>query len=108
MATEHFTDEEISNCADFEPAITMEQVESLEEAASTSERGQQRRLVLLACSSSSEKLRQLSEREPDAYIEMMEMIEAFVAHSKGLHEMAESAYARMLLAPKIEEATTDA
>lgn len=107
MADVDFTDERLDEPSTFNAAITSEQVDSLEASAKSSERGVQRRLVLLACSSSSEKLRQLSEQEPDAYIEMMEMIELFVEHSKGLHEMAEAAYARMLLAPKIEEEATD-
>ena len=42
---------------DFEAAISDEQVKSMEKAATTQARGQQRRLCLLTCSRSSAVLR---------------------------------------------------
>jgi hypothetical protein len=95
---ETLTDEELTQLANFGPAITDELVYQLEESASAKCRGIQRRLVLLACSRSVDVLSDISVKEPEAFKEMLECIEAFKEHAKGLAEMAESAYVRMLIA----------
>ena len=92
------TDEELEKAANFEAAISDDQMYELEEAANDKSRGQQRRLVLVACSRSAEKLSDLSTLCPDAFIEMKESIEAYREHAKGLLEMADSASFRMTIA----------
>lgn len=97
MPNVNFT-EEVS--AKFEPALTAEQVESLEQSAK--DRGQQRRLALLACATSSDKLRELRDNEPEAFLDMLNAVEAFKNHAQGLAEIAEAALCRMLLAGTTE------
>ena len=98
MDEEHFTDEELDEVANFAPAFDDELMEKMESAASSKERGQQRRLCLLACARSAEDLSKLSIEEPEAFDEMLELVEMFKVHAKGLYEMAEAADARMKIA----------
>ena len=81
----------------FNADISDEQVWSMEEAATTQARGQQRRLCLVACSRSSEDLRKLLEEAPDAFLDTLNMIEAFHTHAEGLMKISETALARMML-----------
>lgn len=71
--------------ADFPPALTMEEVERLEESAKTQARGQPRRCVLLACSASSDKLRELRDEAPEAFLEMLEAIQVFNVSARPTH-----------------------
>jgi len=98
MAKEHFTDEEIDEFANFAPAFDDEVMEQLESAASSKERRQQRRLCLLACARSADDLSKISIEEPEAFGEMLDLVEIFKVHAKGLYEMAQSADARMKIA----------
>mgnify|MGYP001195810695 CR=1 FL=1 len=98
MSYLHFTDEQQDDLAELSPAITTEQMESMEAASLDSVRGQQRRLALLASARSSGELRKFCVEAPAAFIEMLEMVQAFGEHTKGLSEIAESALARMLFA----------
>lgn len=95
---DQLSEEELDALANFGPCISDEQVEQLEKSATTHERGQQRRLCLVACSCSADKLTELSTESPEAFGEMLECIEAFKEHSKGLAELAEAAYFRMRIA----------
>lgn len=97
MAETNFTEE---GSANFEPALTESQAYSLELSATN--RGKQRRCVLLACSSSSDKLRELRDNEPEAFLDMLNAVEAFKNHAQGLAEIAEAALCRMLLAGTTE------
>jgi hypothetical protein len=92
------SEEDIYELANFPPAISDEVAEALEKSSCTKERGQQRRLCLVACSRSSDDLAKLSIDEPEAFGEMLECIEAFKEHTKGLAELSESAYFRMRIA----------
>ncbi len=98
MTEEHFTDEEFDELANFAPAFDDEVMEQLESAASNKARGQQRRLCLLACARSADDLSKISVEIPEAFGEMLELVEMFKVHAKGLYEMAESACARMQIA----------
>ncbi len=92
------SDEELDALASFGPGISEDQVNQLEKSATTQERGQQRRLCLVACARSADDLSKLSMESPEAFGEMLECIEAFKEHAKGLAELSESAYVRMLIA----------
>ena len=81
----------------FSADISDEQVQSMEKAATTQARGQQRRLCLATCARSSDDLRKLLEEAPDAFLDALNMIEAFNTHAKGLAEISETALARMML-----------
>lgn len=94
----HLTDEDLERIANFGPELTDEQVDEIEAAACDKSRGQQRRLALVACSISADALSNLSISEPEAFKEMFECIEVFRDFTKGLAEMAESAYIRMVIA----------
>jgi hypothetical protein len=83
--------------ADFEADLSPSQVSSMEKAASTQERGVQRRLCLLACSQDAEALRKLRAETPEAFTDMLQAIEAFKDHAQGLAEISEAAHMRMLL-----------
>jgi hypothetical protein len=95
---DQLSEEEIDALVNFGPGISDDDMERLEIAATTPERGQQRRLCLVACSRSSDLLSELSIESPEAFGEMLECIEAFKEHAKGLASLSESAYARMLIA----------
>lgn len=95
---DQLSDEDLDALASFGPSISDEQVDQLEKSATTQARGQQRRLCLVACSRSADDLTKLSMESPEAFGEMLECIEAFKEHTKGLAELSESAYVRMLIA----------
>ena len=97
MADTDSTKDKLAASDVFDAAITDEQVMSMEEASSDSVRGQQHRLCLIACSRSSDVLHKLMEENPDAFMDMLDMFEAFNGHAKALAEIADSALARMLL-----------
>ena len=81
----------------FNAEISDEQVRSMEDAATTQARGQQRRLCLATCARSSDDLRKLLEEAPEAFLDTLNMIDAFHTHAKGLAEISETALARMML-----------
>lgn len=95
---DQLNEEELDALASFGPGISDEQVDQLEESATARERGQQRRLCLVACSRSADDLTKLSIESPEAFGEMLECIEAFKEHAMGLAELSESAYVRMRIA----------
>lgn len=92
------SEKELDALANFGPSISDEQADELEKSATTLERGQQRRLCLVACSRSADNLTQLSAESPEAFGEMLECIEAFKEHAEELAKLAETAYLRMLIA----------
>lgn len=96
MAGIYFTNDDANSPVKFEAAFSDEDMERLEVASSSKVRGMQRRLCLVACARNAEALRKLRDTEPDAFEEMFDMVEAFREHTKGLVEMAESAYERMI------------
>ena len=102
------TDGDLEQHANFKPSITNEQMELMENAANDNSRGRQRRLALVACARSADVLSNLSLEEPEAFAEMLECIESFKEHLKGLAEMAESACIRMLIADCREQRQTKA
>ena len=81
----------------FNADISDEQVQDMEKAATTQARGQQRRLCLATCARSSDDLRKLLEEAPEAFLDSLNMIDAFHTHAKGLAEISETALARMML-----------
>lgn len=95
---EHPSDQDLEGFVNFAPAISDEEMKRLDHAASTKERGVQRRLCLVACARSADDLSKLSTEEPKAFDEMLGCIEAFKEHAKGLAEISETAYLRMMMA----------
>lgn len=96
MVEKNFDDPDL--LASIGPAITQEQVESMEAAATTQARGIQRRICLIACAKSAEELRKISIESPGAFEDMFNSIEAFKAHSEGLVAVASAAQMRMAAA----------
>lgn len=94
----NLTDDEFEKMANFDSAITDDEVYEMDGAANDKSRAVQRRLVLAACARSAETISQLSINEPEAFLEMLESIEAFKEHAKGLLGIAEAASIRMLIA----------
>jgi hypothetical protein len=97
IVSNELTKDELNMLANLPSAISSEEMMQMEEAANDKARGKQRRLCLLACARSTDVLSKLSVEAPDAFAEMMESIEAFKTHAKGLVEVAEAAYIRMLI-----------
>ena len=85
------------------PPITDELMYELEESSSDQSRGQQRRFALIACASSLDKLCDIRLEAPEAFKEMMEMVEGFKEHAEGLRDMATQAVNRMRLANVLDE-----
>jgi hypothetical protein len=92
------TEDELNKLANFSPAISDEEMMRMEEVASSDAVGLERRLCFVACARSADDISELSISEPEAFIEMMEAIEAFKTHAEGLAEIAETAYLRMQIA----------
>ncbi len=84
--------------ADFGPAIDKATMVKMEEASTSSARGQQRRLMLASLASSAEDLSRLSAENAKAFGEMMECVEAYVEHARGVLEISESALLRLQIA----------
>jgi galactokinase len=80
--------------ADFDDATMM----AMEEGASSKERGQQRRLVLLACARDSETLVRLAKEEPKVFEEMGDLIIAYQDHAKAIFDVSRAALARIAMA----------
>lgn len=76
----------------------------MEKGASSKERGQQRRLVLLACARDSETLVKMAKEKPQAFEEMAEMIIEYQQHAQALFDVATSAFARIAVAHEMSEA----
>ena len=76
----------------------------MEQGASSQARGQQRRLVLLACARDSETLVRMAKEEPEAFEEMAEMVIEYHQHAKGLFDIATTAFARIAMAHAMSEA----
>ncbi|MGA0585337.1 MAG: hypothetical protein ACO2ER_15710 [Castellaniella sp.] len=95
MATDDITLDELAN---FGPMITDDQVDQLEHIATSQGIGQGRRLVLLALSRSADTLSDFSAKEPEAFAEMLEIMEQFQEHVEGLSKMVESAMLRVQIA----------
>jgi hypothetical protein len=87
--------------------ISDELMYELEEAANDKARGMQRRLTLVACARSLEKLCDIRLEEPDAFKEMLEMVNAYKAHAEGLLSIATTAVNRMNLANILNEEEDD-
>jgi len=96
--TQSDDDRLIDEMANFGPAFDDETMQQLEKSSSTKERGVQRRLCLIACASSAETLSDMSIKEPDAFGEMLELVEVFAIHAKAVYEMADTALLRMKIA----------
>lgn len=71
--------------------------EQLEKHAGSIGIGDARRLSLLVCSRDSETLARIYNETPDMFETLFDSVEAFREHAKGLAEMAEAAYIRLLL-----------
>ena len=97
------TDDEFNQLVNFQPTISDEQRIEMEEGAKDEVRGIQRRLCLLTCARSEKELSGLRLKEPEAFAEMMESIEAFKDHAEALAEVAEAAYNRMVMANFLAE-----
>lgn len=83
--------------------IDDETMKRMEKGAISQERGQQRRLVLLACARDSETLVRMAKEEPEAFEEMAEMIIEYHQHAKALFDIATSAFARIAMAHEMSE-----
>lgn len=99
--SDDYTEEDqrlMDQMANFGPSISDQMVEQLERNAAAPERGQQRRVALLVLARDADTLSKLSVEEPDAYDELLAMVEAFEEHTKGLSEAATAAHLRLKLA----------
>jgi hypothetical protein len=79
----------------FGAAIDEATMGAMEAAASSKDRGLERRLVLVALSRDSETLAKLSIDSPDAFGSMREAVERFKGHASALLEATEAASVRM-------------
>lgn len=86
--------------ADIDDATMMR----MEKGACSQERGQQRRLALLACARDSDTLVRMAKEEPKAFEEMAEMIIEYNQHAKALFDISTSAFARIAMAHEMSEA----
>lgn len=84
-------------------ALTDEQVQGMEEGASSNEVGQCRRMALIVCARHCMELRQISLDEPAVFEQMFDAVESFRKHTKALSDVAEAAFTRMLVAYKDAE-----
>ena len=89
----------------YKPAFDNATMQSMEEGAASKERGQQRRLVLLACARDSATLVRMAIEQPAAFEEMADMIIKYEKHAKALHDVATAAFARIAIAHEMSEAT---
>lgn len=79
-------------------------VRRMEAGATSQARGQQRRMVLLACSRDSDTMLKLAKNEPKAFEEMAEMIIEYHAHAKALLDVATAAFARVAMVEEMSRA----
>ncbi len=95
---DEYTDAELLEMASFPAMLTDEEMERIESAASDSDWGIARRLVLLALARDAEMLSSLSVESPDAFDEMLGHVEEFRTHVHNLQELADSALLRLRIA----------
>ncbi len=95
------TGAELEAAATFGPAFDDETMAKLETVAQGV--GVSRRLALIAMARGADSLGKMHVEQPDAFREMRERIEDFRAHAQGLHELAEAAALRMVIAECFEE-----
>jgi len=94
----HTTAEELVEAANFKPSFSDETMKEIEQVASGNNVGLIRRYALVACARSADDLSKVSMEQPEAYTEMMEGIETFKDHAKGLLDVAEAASVRIKIA----------
>ena len=82
----------------FDAALTSEQVEAIEANANAVE--QHRRLALSALTKNSKELLESFRGEDDSLIESIEALSDYCTHLKHSLEMADAAFARMMLVGK--------
>ncbi|WP_305073887.1 hypothetical protein [Propionivibrio sp.] len=104
MAKSKSSSSKLQNNILFNADISEETMRSMEQAATTQARGQQRRMCLAVCARSSDVIQKLMEESPEAFIETIDMIEAFHEHAQALVKVSESALARMILVGKTTKA----
>lgn len=82
----------------FGPAINEATMRSMEQGATSKDRGIARRLVLLAMSRDAESLEKLSVDDPVGYGAMRDAINDFEDHAQALLDVAKAASFRMNIA----------
>lgn len=87
----------------YKAAISTATMERMEEGAASQERGQQRRMVLMACASNSGKLVQMAKESPQVFETMADMVIAYNKHAQALLEVANSALERIAIASEMSE-----
>lgn len=89
----------------FGPSLDHATIERVEKCAGSNAVGINRRLCLTAHGSSAEQLKTLSKTDPEAFGSMLDGIGTFLAHARGLVEVAEAAQFRMRLADSRENSS---
>ena len=97
MTTYHPTATTADELLPFPASLDNGTMERLEKRAGSTGIGQARRLSLLVCSRDSETLARIYNETPDMFETLFDSVETFREHTKGLSEMAEAAYVRLLL-----------
>ena len=88
----------------FEACIDDATMMQMEAGATSAARGQQRRMVLLACSRDSETMLKLAKEQPTVFGEMAEMIIEYQAHAQALLDVATAAFARVVMTEEMSRA----
>lgn len=100
---DELSSDEMASLADFDAEISPDELKQLENAASTRERLHQHKLCLIAMSSSSGMLKQLRRESPEEFDAMFERVESFQEYARGIAELSQKAYYRMLVIGSLTE-----
>ncbi|TAL89584.1 MAG: hypothetical protein EPN46_02405 [Candidimonas sp.] len=95
MATK---DINLAELANFGPIINDEEVERIENIATSQGIGQGRRLVLINLSRGADTISNISITAPGAFAEIIEVMEDYQRHVKHLSEMVDAAMLRVRIA----------
>lgn len=89
--------DEMAELADFDADITPREMNQLNEGISTRERIHQQKLCKVALTSTAQELKSLRHNSPDEFDSMLDMLDSFQEHVKGLAEISQKAHYRMLV-----------
>ena len=95
--------EDMADLADFDAEISPDEIKLLEEAAATRERLHQHKLCLVAMSSSAQMLKDIRRNSPEEFDAMLDMVDAFHDYAKGVAELSQKAFYRMLVIGSLTE-----
>lgn len=96
-SVDDLSSEEMAVLADFGADITPAESNQLDEGIATRERNHQQKLCKVALSSTAKTLKNLRLNSPDEFDAMLGMLDSFQEHTKGLAEISQKAYYRMLV-----------